>query len=539
MFPVKTVSSVCKLVDMQQLDKRQYSIEDCGEQISYQRYLSSNVSNSSIQLTCLPPSDSTLIDPKIFANVEYLIDFVGSGTGPLLGIGTTDAPGEHPFSNSCTVASATINGGTISTNLQQWFPALSRFCVDYHQQDRELSTTASMLDNCQQYADVFGTNKNPLGAYGDNTQQIPRGAFAGIEVVSNTNTTAQVRLKVSEPIMIPGLYYNKYALANVRNLNFLFTFGNLINSIWSHDAVNGNLITSAVANISSFSLDFRFITQKVLNKLPRSLVYNYHELVPTNTNFNSVVAAGATFSISMNAINNMAIPRGYYVYICKDPALRTYNEARSFFRINNITLNFMNRVGVLSSCSIDNTYRYCVENGYQYNFNTWSKESGSVIFIDVNRQIGLSSLLACGLLQPSQISMTVNATNINSVGIQPILFVQTVYEGCMNIGADGSFSKSNAVLSNQDVLQSQLADAPKVSAKDEPSNYYGGSLLSDVIETGKNVVNLVDSASRVLKNIPGMGMSVGGSLVGGRRRKKGGQMIDREEIADHMYEYEN
>lgn len=541
--PLKSCEVIDPLVDLSNLDKREYGIFNGGQNVSWQPYLAQSVNNNSIQLTTMPPDEKTIIDPKVYVQVTYQLTFAGTNTigGNLLQIGTgakTDGPRAYPFSQTCSTVSATLNNQSITTLLSQWFNAFIHY-GDYKKcYASEFSATPSMLDQCQQYASLNGTNRNPFGAFGDNVLDENRGAFSGIQIVSNTSTTAVVNLTVYEPIFLPGFMFNHRGITNVRTLQWLFTFSNL-NRVWSHDNVSGNTITSITTNITQFQMWFKFITPKILEAIPKQVVYSYHEIVPSITQGISTTA-GSAGSISMNALNLQAIPKLIYVYIRKQDADLTAFDADSFFRIDNISMNFMNVTGLLASASPQALWAESKRNGLDIGWSEWSQVgSGSVMCIKLGSTIGLSSLFAPGLLSYPQVSMVVKYTNISSSTIVPQMFVQVVYEGAMTI-ANGTMSKSTAVLSSSDVLQSQLKDAPVVEAK-PAHDFYGGGLVEDATKFVKSVVEAVDSGVKVgAQVLPLIGLGAG-------RKKKGrgltggdmigGRMISRDELSATESEY--
>lgn len=99
-------------------------------------------------------------------------------------------------------------------------------------------------------------------------------------------------------------------------------------------------------------------------------------------------------------------------------------------------------------------------------------------------------------------------------------------------------SKSTAVLSSSDVLNAQLAGAKVVEARDRhQKSYFGGDLLGNLMNVGKDIMNLSKNSFKVGQDIAPMLMGAG--PVGGRRRKarRGGDMIDRDELRENIEEY--
>lgn len=538
--PLKTVREVDRVVDLSKLSHRQYSCYDGGQEIVYQSYLAQNVNNSSIQITSIPPSQGTIIHPVVYAEVTYNLAFAGAtGSGNLVQIGVADAPRAFPLSQTTNTLSAAINGQNVSCLLSQYFNALIRYEQNYDAMDLDFGSTPTQLDQCTDYSNLFGTNRSPFTTFGENVYQSSRGAFSGVSIVSNTPTSAEINLTVREPLFLPGFMYNKSGLINVQNLQWVMTFGDL-RRVWSHDSVNGNTFSSLTVNITSFKLWYKFITPKILSEIPKQAVYAYHQIVPNNQATSVSVASGAQIQIPLSAINLQAIPKCIYLYVRKADSDLSYTDADSFFRIDNVTVNYMNRAGLLSSAPAFELHRICVENGYNGNFDMYNKYNGSVVCLRIGKDIGLSSLYASGQMVANQLSLTVTCTNIsNSTITNPTLFCQVIYEGAMTLH-NNTMSLSTSVLSNSDVLDSQLKDAHSVIAQ-RPENLYGGDLLQDGMQFIKNIVDTVQSGAKVgmeLAPMIGLGHS-GGGLVGGKRRKKrrGGEIMDRNDLNNDLEEY--
>lgn len=537
---LKTYSEKDPLVDVENLDKRAYYVLNGGSMVSYQEFQSPNVSNSNIQLTTLVPDPSTIVDPKIYAKVQYRFDFTGtSSSGNLIQIGQSDCLCAFPFNTSCNVMTCAINGQTISSLVGQYLPALLRY-GDYEKYNEEFSTTPQQLDQCQQFSDLAATNRSPFANFGDNTFEQSRGAFP-LTIVSNTPTSATILADVYEPLFLPCLYYNNKGLVGIKNLNWNFTFSSL-NKLWNHDAVNGNNIQSIAVNITRFSLVFKFITPSLLTQIPKSAVYRYNEFVPSFT-LGSPVSAGQTAQLTMQALSLSAVPERIYIWVREQDAdiNTSYTKPVSFAVITNINIQYSNVTGLLASAPKEALYRIAVENGYNADYATWLRQ-GSVIGLRMGKDICMSSTVAPGVagVNPN-LSMTVQFYNPSSSTRTYQLSVFVMYEGVISI-MDGSMNKSISVLSSSDVLNSQLQHAQPALLKD-PKDFYGGSILDSAWQFGKDVVQTAKSGFQLGKDVApllGLGASSGGALSGGRkhRKKRGGALVDRDELSAQMDELE-
>ena len=146
--------------------------------------------------------------------------------------------------------------------------------------------TPSALDMSQEYNDLLGSIKNPLGQFGDSNQDSVgnRGGFANYFVVSNTPTQAIVDCLFCEPIFLSPFYWgcgNATAFINVQDMAWNFTFvNNPANRMWSHNTLGA----LAPAAISSSSVNL--IILLVLLFIMDQLFLNYFSIISVLKNCN-------------------------------------------------------------------------------------------------------------------------------------------------------------------------------------------------------------------------------------------------------------
>lgn len=546
--PLEPIQAIDEVLNLNSV--KQYTVYNGGQEISYVQFPAQATNNSNITITCNPPDEKTIIDRRVYATFVYDLTFTGvAGVGNLLQIGTFDAPRAFPISQTVSTLDCKLNGTSINTNLNQYFNALIRYNNFTEDQDLDLSITPSMLDQYQEYADwqVHGSGRNPLALYGENPNQMTRGGFPQMEILTNTPTSATVRLTVTEPLFLSPFYYHGgEGLAGIRTCVVTFTFGDL-RRIWSH-SVGGNNITSLNVNISNATLDFRYITPKILEKVPRNLSYPYYEVLITQQTVGQITNAGAQGFVNMNAINLESIPKRVYICLRERDTDINFTTSDSFARIDKIQVNWANNQGKLSSASVQDMYEIAKRNGCNMNYAQWYRHCGSVLALDIGKDIGLSSLDAPGLLSNPQLSMSVNFTNTGSRNINYSLYVFVVYEGVLNIN-NGMITKQISVLNTSDIVNAQ--ENSKMLVAKHAKNYYGGamknifgmSLFSDVRDVAKKVYETAkkvapDVAEAVAEGVEKLGPHAMRLLGLGMKKKKkgrgivGGAVINRNNLMD-------
>src|SRR5579872_31243 len=210
LFPLQTVKT---LIPVSKINERKdYSILKGSSETSWKAITTQSYSNSSIQFSAPPPSPGILVSRKVWLNVQFLLNFVGTSgagggvlRGPLFGTGDPrDAPRAYPLSSVISTLTAKLNNTDVSINLSDVIQPLLRYHNDIDpMHNYDYSLTPAMMDQFQEYGqnpgtalDASASNRNPLAYYGTNAYEFARGGFAGMIVNSNTpgGTTAQVAL---------------------------------------------------------------------------------------------------------------------------------------------------------------------------------------------------------------------------------------------------------------------------------------------------------------------------------------------------------
>lgn len=543
---------------------RKYGVYNAGSEIQYSRFDSQSSTNTSqVTIVCNPPNVDTIIHPQITQSVPINISFTGdAGVGNKLfasSYGITDAPRAFPLAQIQQSLAMTWNGYAITTNLNEYLNAFLRYNNYVWEFDSKLSTSPSMLDQFQEYADGIGSTRNPLANYLDNSTQVPRGGF-NIFVISDTQFEANIILTVIEPLMVSPSIVSKSGFRGISTLTVQMVLANL-NRVWSQ--TRNSLMTIKSVIPQTISMLFKYITPKMTENIPKELVYPYHDVQVLSTTSNGFITGGSSFQLNINATNLSSVPQRIYLCCRQSTNTLTSKDTDTFAQINKVVVQWDNRSGLLSSAQQSDLFEMSRQAGLNYSWTQWNNYIGSVLCIEVAKQIGMSSTKSVGVLSNPQFSAQVFLKSLKdplSAPIQMQLFAIVVYEGCFNIRY-GKVDTDITPLSNSDVLNAELNPSLEIVGK-QSENFYGGDFMEEInkiiphIKTGIDIVKLIGGKRKphegYLKCISQKEMKrqeikklkaqlnkmkkkkKGASLIGGGNLQiEGGQTISRKKLQEN------
>lgn len=585
-------------------NQRDYAILKAGSQTTWKQWNTTSISTTSMNFSCPPPSGSVVVDRKIYLFMPVRLTYTGipPNGATLLNV-SRDAPRAFPIASSLDTIQASINNQTISFNCADVIQALMHYNNDRDLKLGDYSMTPTMLDQSQSYSQLFGFVRNPLATFGDSVEDSveQRGGFPFTIVqnpVSNgvNPVTCIIDVAFCEPIYMSPFYFgksNSSGFFNVNSMDFTFNFvQNAANRMWSHDpnlnGVNNNLITASTFQIGGQNIAgppftpmigggsplllIQYITPQETQILSpqMAITYPYFDIQRFVTDSNNAVAPGVSQQYTSNNIQISSIPRRVYLYLRErnQDLYSSPSNTDTYFQIQNVTAQFLNKSGLLSSATVMDLYKMSKKNHCNMSWTQWSGGPvqvpgqfnigatqmgtiGSVLCIEFATDIGLDSLDAPGKLLQSTLQITVTAKNISNRNIVPSLYVVPILEGTFTIQGLGASSTNIGVISSKDILDCQ--SKPWVNYADI-EHVNGGDFWSGLKDFGKKIHDFVKSnrvISRVLASplgtlgdialgtvtgVPGLPVSKGlaalahsqgygmdhngGLLIGGKRMSK-------------------
>ena len=543
-------------------------------------------STAGINFSFNTSSENVLIDRRIYCRAQFLMTFVGvAPVGRKLLNTESDAPRCLPLASVTNSLKVTINGRSVETQYCNALTGLLRYNLDDKVKERDLSMSPSAQDNSQRYASLVGSVRNPLSNYQNSGKNEGRGCFAYDAITNPASVdpavpiTATVLFTVTEPLLISPMLYRstdlESALVGVQNMavNFQFASGQLAR-VWSR-AVQGDVtLSSAVCSIGAGStappsLLVNYLTPPLISQgqIPRSVDYQYYRCDTQINDMNTSLAPNQSQSFTNNSIQLSTVPRCIYIWASRSDNSKTYLTSDTFFRINSLSLNYLNVSGQFSSMTIQDLYQMCVKNGCNLSWTEWSGRAvsvgestgpgtlgsvigtvGSPIKIDIS-DLHIPSNVASGMMVNSQLSFTIGVENINQNDTIPVQITTClIYDALMSV-ANGQMTTNEGVISESDVIETRSDRQNYVDYKSAQS-IYAGSLMGSVGHLASMGKRGLDAVCGV-KDMLGLG---GKCAKGSRmamvpakdtfrkeckpsgRKKKGGELLTRGELRARMFD---
>lgn len=507
-----------------------------GTEVTYRNYIASSVSNASANFQCNPPSPNTIIDRKIYYKHKLLITFkrnrLAGSANYVLGYGY-QAPRDYPLSKNIRTMNVTLNNTQVSVPLSEIIGPLLHFQNWYSEyENNNLSMTPTYPDQSQTYS-LEQSSRNPLATYAQQFGGLePRGAFP-FKILRNDSMDdaepeAQIEIELCEPLFISPLVFkgNHKGLLGIQTMSVNLNYSARPQRVWSidPDIAGGGVFVQDSGVAGQFKdievdfteykpeLLFRYTTPSKLMKIPSVITYPYADIQRYVTEpGNGPIAPNVPTKLTSSNIQLQSIPEKVYICVREPENDRTVNTTDTYFRINDISINWSNRSGILASANQQQLYKMSQENGLNLSWTQFygsdinkSKDEiyggvGSILCLDMAKDIGLSDGECVGMLGTYNFFFNLTVENISKDAKKPAIYLIVVSNGTLNI-LDNTGVLQQGIVSMQDCLDSK--DAPLVRYNDY-NDYWGGSFLGDVGKVFREKIGpAARKATDFAKNIP-------------------------------------
>lgn len=530
-----------------------YAVTQGASSCTYRQFPSSNLSSSSFTFNAVnPPSAQTYVDRTVFLQTSFQVNFTGTspvGQTLLSQWGYELAPRCMPVNNCLKSLVVTINGSQFTQDSQDLQTLYTR--VQFDKLKNFLSESCSTVDNCQLYSEGVGATVNVLAS----AQNVPpgypapRGGFNGIQVLTNTSTSASIILTFTEPLVCSPLVYDdvhgqKAAFYNISTFQVQGNWDvDLASRLLSVSDTTSATFTTITATPLAASLFFGYYSPMLSQPQPSIVQYDWNS-TQRYIQAGLALAPGASTQLSMNNIQLSSVPKRMYVFV--KPTTSSYNirQTDTLCRINSISIQFGNRASLLANCNANQLFQISKHNGVDSSWQDWYGDTstaprkfsgcGSVLCINPATDLGLSEFQTAGTSSMIQLQIQLNYTSLMPAGGPTLaydVYLVTVDAGLVTIPGPNSCLQQTSVLGPNDLLSASMMPTTLTTAMVRDAS--GGNWWSDVTDwydRNKSWINPVaKGVSTAVKavfpeSIPvlsavGLGRS-GGGLVGGQRVSK-------------------
>jgi hypothetical protein len=488
--------------------------------------------------------------------------------------------------------SMTVNSNTVTVNIADILPALATM-LDSREMSRYNSATPVQRDTYFNYADAVGKNNSPFAGWDScvDYDLMTRGSFSVDSITGNvaadTVSNGEVTLKFTsyEPLLLSPLIWgnpctNNQGMYGITNLTFLFNVGSANRVVrtaapFGVGAAAGGILSVALASTggqsgfdNATSLYLNYLTPHPSDLLPSKNCVGYYDLPRYISGGQPTIPAAVVDATgNYTTINNKIftsqslqlnqIPDKLIIFVRPAPSSVTNAVSDHFYPITNITVNWNNQSGLLSSFSQYDIWRASVNSGSNLSYNEFAGRAtlaptsfvgqgaancgkivplcGSVLALDMAYTIQLTDdFLAPGSIGAYNLQFAVTVENwstVDVIGAELVLI--TMNSGLMVLEA-GASSVFVAILNKSDVLDASEGEGVSHSMY---QRQVGGGFLDSLKSIGKALLPIgralaplareamsqsgnkyVKGADSVLKMV-GLGHSGGGPSGGALRRK--------------------
>jgi len=522
-----------------------------------------------------PPSLNTVVNRCLKLKYTLYVKVTGSANvAPTLKANAVNANGsalqangpygiflaDSPLQTSCTAIELRINGSSTSISPNDYIQLyshmaskddLNMFSTTYPHQKDNMCVYLAPNDDVSNF-------RAPYTDFNTNTDLQPRSAtvwkFLGPEATTNAD---QYSVDVMEDLYLsPGVWgeiANKVSgYSNINNLTLNIRIANLNRAVRClSDADYAYIGASAITAIAvdfgtgnagkNAELELTYITpDPVLSaKMPSVLAmdYDYIQSFITNASLNPLTANS---EIILQSVRLPSIPKRIYVYAKPSRSILAnayLNVLPDFFLpIVNLQVTFNNRINLLANDIPQTLYNKSVANGLKDSFFEWQYGCGSIMIIDVAKDLGLDADETAGQsnkYSTLQIKATFSNSNLLYQGVtDPTLLNVNAYDYYILVESPGKAfitpSDCQFVLtgpSSAEVLaltssMDKVVDHSDLDGKQVGGGAFGiGKLFKSGLRMLKNVnPDQVASGVKAVQNAMGaMGLGVAGGAMKHKR----------------------
>lgn len=526
--------------------KPSYVLERSALSASIREITTQNFSSSAITYDYKPSTARTIVSDNI--RTKKVMDFTFTGdsgdSSPLLQLGSNN--GFRMFNYAVQTATLKIDNNTNTYNESEVFPLMHRYMSskDLNENVGYTFNTPDLLFDFDDYlTEGFGYNVNSnyteQGASSDNFHG--RYQKSNIQILSNTPTSAVVRVTFISPIMLrPCSWKNndhtRKGLFGVEDLLYIENFkDNIVNYLFAAGSAGNAFDSITYVYAEPPSLLVQEFEVQPDSALPADLVtYPYHDVYNQTTVNSAATPAGAIGQIISSGNQLRGTPEYIGFYIGERDFDRSYTNPITALSIDSVTIQW-DTMTILNNANRYQLYEICKKNGYSLSYEDWYYRSGGFVLLKLPTDIQVGSLDAVGRMLRHSLSVTVTYRNQTNRAIVAKLPLIISYVGSMVKSYNYAQSQSNIVTASDVINSENFPALPRDMLLMERS---GGINIKDIFSRGMKILPKVrDFAQKCGPDMVNIAKEMSGSGMEGLNGVVGGIKARRSELRNRLAKY--
>jgi hypothetical protein len=406
-----------------------------GAEVLHQVLPFNSYSNNSFTTTIYSPSSDVLIGRNIMITAVVDVDLgAGNFTDNL-----NHCLCAYPLNSIITSANVSINGNTTTSQPQQLLKAMQFNQTEDHKRKwstmspTQLDPTSSPLKHPASYragllqltnnanADIQVYNSAgaaAVTAYAAHQVYNPESPFSRERVNPHSRrsfpftvqTADRVRRYVfTEPLLHPLFSDDEQtAMVNVREMRLDLRFDTSIRKMFC--SADGSQLAGLSINLvaEAPSVNITYVRPPAEFKIPAflSVPYTDHQINIQNSSLG--LTPNATTTERVSNLTYSVVPKKFYIFCGSRESQVDERDSHSVYAvINSLKITVGTKANLLSGLSQQGLYNMSVKNGLNMSWKAWSESIGSVVIIDCDEDLGISS----GQIGRISVSIEASLTN--------------------------------------------------------------------------------------------------------------------------------
>ena len=392
---------------------------------------------------------NSILDPRVYINlpISFILTKATAWTGIAEAWPSSKAGfAQFPIAKAMNQLTININGTSLErAMLNKYMHALSLYNDLADPEFQSEYGTPDLLDKVAKYGttNVDGCSQNSVsdypyaGKYGTRRPDRYSWAFCDANGIGSSTTvpTQYIRITTSLRMTLPFSFFtNTGDKRGISQINTMYITANLDSSVFAemvslHESIPVTSITAVANGVptchTTWYLPQDFVIEAAKDKEgkfktivhPFSAIPAVYESSGTG-NLNSV---NVTAPLQTPPIALTRVPSKIFVYGYKDltgmSAIQRARVGTTFSRITSLTLNYNGVNSHLTNFNEYDLWKLSAKNGYIHDYNTAETQTGTVVCIDVSKDVSLKKLFVGEASANS--NLIVSATIAHPLGTDP------------------------------------------------------------------------------------------------------------------------